>query len=254
MQGSKVLIAYDILNSTSKDLFTIGIEITDSKNEVLPSRSLSGDIGKGVSGGSQRKILWDIEADKVFLDEDISVQISAIWENPPLPEKEPEVIEKEAEALISEDDATKKQEISPPGNVKQFNRTAIIAQSLVLPGLGLSRVKGKPHWIKGLVAYGCLGGSIYMNRQAYNNYNAYLESETAADAESLFDSAVKQDKLSRGLAYAAIGVWVTDLVWTIAGTSDLNQSQTSDTQKGFSIDTGVEPLSAAPLLTLRYTF
>jgi hypothetical protein len=49
-------------------------------------------------------------------------------------------------------------------------------------------------------------------------------------------------------------VWVVDLAWTILGTSEKEQNRISDHPKGFSIGTGVEPVSRVPLVAMRYVF
>jgi hypothetical protein len=235
MQGNRVLISYDILNSKSTELFSIRIEITNSTNELIPAHSLSGDIGNEVSGGFNKQILWNIEADSIFLDEEIFVQIFALRVTPLIVEEEPSVK-------------------NSPAEVQSYKRPVILAQSLLFPGWGLSRIKNKPHWIKGIMAYGCLGGSIYLNNQAYNDFSAYLESSTPNEASSLYDKAYSQDRTSRILAYSALGIWITDMVWTIIGSSDSGQPQSSENQRGFSIEPVIEPLSSAPMITLRYTF
>ncbi len=248
IEGKKVLITYDLVYSNVSDRFSVRIEVTDANKRPISARSLSGDVGEGISGGSNKRILWDLETDNIFLNEDISVQVFAKQEMPVVAEKpvvaqEPDMQEKESQKQLSEK------------GKKTYSRMSISAQSLVLPGLGLSRVHpGKPHWIKGVVAYGCLGGAIYLNSQAWNNYNNYQDPTSPEQADELFNTAVKQDKISEVLGFSALGIWIVDLVWTIVGTSDLNSPQSSGTQKGFSIGTIVEPVSSAPLIALRYTF
>ncbi len=138
---------------------------------------------------------------------------------------------------------------------KSFNRSAIILQSVALPGLGLSRVNpGKPHWIRGVVGYGCIAGSLYFNNKAASSYEDYKNSSRLEDVDDLYNKAVQQDVISEVLAYTAIGIWVVDLVWTFLVTSDLNLNQPSANHKGFSVGTTVEPVSSAPLIALRYKF
>ncbi len=138
---------------------------------------------------------------------------------------------------------------------KSFNRSAIILQSVALPGLGLSRVNpGTPHWIKGVVGYGCIAGSLYFNNKAASSYEDYKNSSRLEDVDDLYNKAVQQDVISEVLAYTAIGIWVVDLVWTFLVTSDLNLNQSSANHKGFAVGTTVEPVSSSPLIALRYKF
>ena len=252
MQGNRVLIAYDILNSKATELFSIRIEITNSGKGVIPANSLSGDIGNEVSGGLNKKILWDIEADSIFLDEEIFVQIFALGLTPLIVEEDPS-----QEISPPLDESKLKEESSgnnSPAEIQSYKRPVILAQSLLFPGWGLSRIKNKPHWIKGIMAYGCLGGSIYLNNQAYNNFTAYQESSSPDEASGLYDKAYSQDLNSKILAYSALGIWITDMVWTIIGSSGNTKPQSSVNQSGFSIEPVIEPLSSAPMITLRYTF
>ncbi len=59
------------------------IDISYENGTLVPARSLSGDIGKGVAGGDNKKIIWDIEADSIFLDGDIFVEVYATAGNSP---------------------------------------------------------------------------------------------------------------------------------------------------------------------------
>jgi hypothetical protein len=302
LKDGKVLIEYDLLNTTRSDKFTVRIELTGQDGQVIPARSLEGDLGDGVPGGINKKILWDIEADSIFLNEEIFVEVFATPETPPitettqLPEKpvetqpestepaepvaeekpdestvqtgrgtdeteqpgDPSTRETDDPSVIQTDEGSTAETREPPAEMaagKKFSRTGLILQSVVLPGLGLSRANpGKPHWLKGVAAYSCLGGSFYLNRKAYSTYESYQEQQNPDEMDNLFSQAQSQKTTSEILGYAAIGIWVADLVWTIAGTSGLNKDQMAGTQKGISLGTTMEPLSRTPLIALRYQF
>ena len=255
--------------------------MTGESGESIPAVTFTGDVGEHVPGGANKKILWDIEADSVFLDEDIFFQVIALPEKPPEAEitaaaeksreegmaegqDEDETLNQagensrgpgEEEEPVAEGSAETAGEGGAPGVAtgKEFNRTALIVQSLALPGLGLTRATGKPHWIRGVAGYGCLAGAVILNRTAYSDYQSYLDSETTSEVDELYNRARSQKTTSQILGYAAIGVWVADLVWNIAGTSHLNEQQ-AGMQRGISVGAAVEPLSAAPQLCLRYRF
>lgn len=244
MKGNKVQISYDLLNSTKKDTYTIRIEVTDSEGKTINARSLSGDIGEEIIGGRNKIILWDIEADSIFLDDEIFVQVYALAAPAPV-----------AEELPAEEPPAEEPPMMTGSTSREYNRTAIILQSVAFPGLGLSRINpGQPHWIRGVAGYGCIAGSIYFNSKAVSSYQAYENSDNLDEVDDLFNQAVKQDNISEALAFIAIGIWVTDLVWTIAGTSGLKNDQLAGDSKGFSIGTNVEPVSSVPLIAFRYRF
>ncbi|MQY79456.1 MAG: hypothetical protein GH151_09725 [Bacteroidetes bacterium] len=81
-----------------------------------------------------------------------------------------------------------------------------------------------------MVGYGCIAASIIYNKKAVSSYNDYLNTNDLQEIETFYDNSVNEDNLSEVFAYAAIGIWVTDFIWTIAGSSKLN-NQTPMTQR-----------------------
>jgi len=257
LKNGKVLIEYQLLNTSKSEKFSIRIDITNQLGKTIDARSLSGDVGKGVSGGGNKRIIWDIEADSIYLDEDIFVEVYALSEATPVPVDPPEEqIAKEKDPVKGPgEDFIEDTEEEKLRSRKQFNRTSLIAQSIAFPGLGLSRLNpGTPHWLRGVAGYGCLAGSIYYNRMAWSNYQNYLGSENPTEIDDHFDRAYQQKKTSGILAYVALGTWVVDLAWTILGTSGMKGDQFSATQKRISIGTTVEPVSNVPMIALSYRF
>lgn len=227
---NNINIFYNILNSSQTDKFKIWIEITDSIGNRIDAQSLIGDIGENVSGGSNKKITWDIKADSIYLDAGIYIQVNAEVLTP-------------AETV----------EIGKP--VKRINRGGSIFRSIVFPGWGLSVInKGKPHWLKGLACYGCIAASIIYNKKAISSYDDYLNTYNLQDIDEFYNNSVKEDNLSEIFGYAAIGIWVIDFIWTVAGSSKLNNDPGYSQSKGFSINTVYEQQAHAPTIVLRYNF
>ena len=225
-----ISIFYDILNTDPSDKFKIWVEITDSTGNKVNAQSLSGDIGENVNGGNDKKITWDIAADKFYPETGIYVQVNA------------EILTSPETAEIIKQD-------------KRINRGGVIFQSLVIPGWGLSRInKGKPHWLKGVAGYGCIAASVAYNKKAISSYDDYLIINDSNESETYYDNSVKYDNLSEIFAYTAIGIWVTDFIWTIAGSSNLNNEPGYSQAKGFSIKTVYEPRAQIPMVALRYNF
>ncbi len=300
----RVKISYELINSTEDELYTVRVEITDSEGSQIRANTLYGDIGEHVVGGSTHTIYWDIEADSIYLDEDVFVQVYAraevplvveepvieepiveepVAEKPPtdqeniegetFPEAEPsnEVVDQVTDEQIQEETGPKTDEIVkdavdpalaeervaepvPGATERSFNRSSLILQSALLPGLGLSRAKGQPHWIKGIVGYGSIAGALYFNKQARTSYNKYSNPTSLNEVDNLYNQAERQDLISELMAYAAIGVWVTDLIWTFVGTSPSDNHLAGTLHRRISIGTTVEPVSSVPLVALRYTF
>mgnify|MGYP006288720095 CR=1 FL=1 len=225
LKENRLEILYDILNSTSEDKFRIWVEITDSEGNRIDAKQLSGDIGESVSGGRNKMIAWDLQDGSAYLDNGVYVEVHAEVLSP------------------AEEDKP----------VKHISRGATIIQSLAFPGWGLSRInKGKPHWLKGVAGYGCLAASIVYNKKAVASYEDYKNSTNVNEIDTFYENSVMEDKLSEGLAYAAIGIWVVDFIWTIAGSSKLKDQE--EKEAGFSINTVYEPHVNVPVLAIRYNF
>ena len=98
-EGTKLVITYDLIKAGTGEKFNVWVKIkTESGYEIKPL-SIYGDVGKWVTGGTNKKIYWDLESDHVTLDEEISVEVYA-WsefEKPTQAEAEKKVLAKEAE-------------------------------------------------------------------------------------------------------------------------------------------------------------
>lgn len=218
LEDNQIHILYDILNSDSTRLYNVRLEITDSAGNIVDAHSLLGDIGTNVTGGKEKCIIWSFQADNIHIDGDLYIQIYA---------------------------SEKK---------KEYSRTSLVLQSLAFPGLGLTRLKGGPHWIKGLAGYGCIAGSVFLNRMAIATYNDYKNPGSAENAKTLLEQSGRQDNISEILAFTAIGIWVTDLVWTVIALPDLKEGNDHGAKRGVAFKAGYEPNLRVPMLSFRYRF
>ena len=240
IEDNIIHIYYDILNSTPEIQFKINIEITDADGNVIKARALKGDVGKDVPGGNNKHIEWNLEEDKIFLNAAIYFEINATY----VPRPEPMVVPPEEEST----------EEPPPDESPQFTRMSLVLQSFAIPGLGLSRITDKPHWIRGAIGYGCLAGSVIFNLQARNTYESIEDYPDYDDKQNLFDISVGQDILSDLLGYTAIGIWAMDFIWTMVGTSDLKMSSMKGNARGLSVGGGLDPMTYTPTVRVRYRF
>jgi len=106
--GSQLHITYDIDNKNSKGKFNIRIEIHKQNGDPITPISITGDIGDNIKSGYNKRITWDLEKDTVYLDENISVEIIG-----------------------------KK-------HIESFSKSSLILMSTAVPGLGQTKVSGKP--------------------------------------------------------------------------------------------------------------
>lgn len=265
IRGDLLHVYYDILNSNPEDEFIITLLVEDDAGNAIDVKAVEGDVGSGIRGGLNRHLVWDYEADDVFISAELTIRINArpmlrpepiVLEEPPAKTQKTDTGEtrktETGDVQTMEEDSQLKEQVRNYSGSP--SRGSLVLQSLVFPGLGLSRVTGKPHWIKGVVGYGCLAGSLLMNRKAIATVDSFQDLESENELFDAFDQSVNQDNVSEILAYTALGVWVTDLVWTIVGTSGMSGNPSYAHQKGLSLKSDFDPVSRAPLVGVIYRF
>ncbi|MCF8222646.1 MAG: hypothetical protein K9J25_05820 [Bacteroidales bacterium] len=176
--NNKLQIDYDIIGRDKENKFRVNLEVKSTEGEIINVRALSGDVGLLNEGGKNKTIIWDLEKDSVYLDEEISVTVIA--------------------------------EVIPATP----SRAGLIGLSIIYPGLGQKKFHKKNAFLLiGTAGYACITGSVILNRTAGNNYENYLESTDIRESENYFDMANKQNKISKYLAYTAAGIWIADILW-----------------------------------------
>jgi len=238
LKNNGIYISYDILNSDPSDMFSILLSIKDEDGNLISANTVEGDIGEAVPGGDNKQIIWDFRADQIVINGDIYINISA------------EVIP----PVIADSKDRKGKDVSTGTESGEFSRTGLIFQSVVFPGLGLSRLTGKPHWLRGVTGYGCVAGAVVMNRLAVSSYEDFKSAGTVEIANSALAESSSQDNLSDMLGYAALGIWISDFIWTLVGTSRLNDGEYSSDLNRISLNSGLDPLSNLPLVGITFRF
>lgn len=234
LKENTIRVSYRILQSSPDDLFRIWLEISDEEGNKLNAVSLSGDIGENVRGGEEKEILWHFENDIESLTGGIYVQLFGTRINSnQVPEN-----------------------ASPLENERHANAiTGNLIRSVAFPGWGLVRTNpGKPHWLKGVVGYGAIASALVFNRMAVASYDHYLDSDDITEFNDYFDQSIRQENISKISAYVAIGVWVTDLAWTLIGNSQKGNRQTNTLSHGFGFGAGYESTVQVPMVSISYTF
>lgn len=229
-EGSNLVITYDIVKAEPGEKFETWVKVqTGSGQEIIP-HSVTGDVGLGVSGGPNKRIVWDVSADNVKLDDEISVEVFA------------------RSNLKSGGKSTNKtkghrQGISPGG---------AMALSALLPGLGSTvAVRGGAQWLWGIVGYGCIAGSIAMNGIAYDSYEDYKGAITANDRDDLFTKSKNHDLYSKIFAGSAAVIWVAEIISSGVKAAKYRSRQSNSK---FSMDYRFDPLSGKPLIGFNYKF
>jgi hypothetical protein len=146
--------------------------------EKIVPKSLTGDIGEKISGGNGKLIEWTPATDSVILDEEVEFEIKA-----------------------------EKYE-------KSFNRGKEMLLSAVLPGLGQTKISGKPWWLTGIVSYGMIAGGFVMRKQAEADYNKYLDISQDASARSkMYDQAQKKMDMAGTFIISGAAIWAANMIW-----------------------------------------
>lgn len=78
--SERVKIQYDVVGITMAD--SVYIQVESRSGGVLPATTVTGDIGRAVSPGTDRTIYWDYRLDNVRIDSEIRVTVTI---NRPLP-------------------------------------------------------------------------------------------------------------------------------------------------------------------------
>ena len=253
-KNSTLQISYDILNGAPDEKYVISIDIKDEKGNLIKANTLNGDIGMVEEAGRNKQIIWDPGADHIFINSKIYVKVNAEIILPPQPVQAGNE-EKPIEQQGVENEPVK--EVAPAetgATEKRYSRAGLILQSLAVPGLGLSRSTGKPHWLRGVVGYGCLIGSVALNQVAWNTYDGIGDLTEYEEKEDMYRKASNQNSISRVFAYTAAAVWAADVIWTIVGTSDMGGSTRLSRSEGFSVGSTLDPLSNVPMVSLKYSF
>jgi hypothetical protein len=234
-KDNNIIVEYNILNSQDSEAFRVWLDVVDSEGRTIESKAVSGDVGDRVAGGKDKKIYWNLTADNIYINAELNVKVNAKI-----------VVEKSGPELTGS--ASGAEAVNPYVGIK---RSGLVIQSLVFPGWGLSRINKGPHWLKGIAAYSCLTGAIVFNAKAVDNYNNYLGTSDIDEGNKLFTLSNKQDKISEGLVIAAVSVWLTDFIWTVAGSGKV---KTNMAENGVSVESYYDPVSNVPLLAFKYSF
>ncbi|MBN1951403.1 MAG: hypothetical protein JW801_09370 [Bacteroidales bacterium] len=256
---NRLIIRYDIRGAQEEDQFRIDLILTDSTGSQITAKSVYGDIGEKVSGPGAKQIIWDLAADEAVLNKGIAVEIRATRPEPPNlaarqdaggKESEKEPVSSEVKLSAPAKEATKAK-TSGIG----YNRSNLMLKSALVPGWGLMQLDhGKPYWILGIGAYGCLVSSVYLNHKAVVNYNNYLASTDPAEFDNYFETGERQNKLSKVLAWSAVALWVTDLGLTWMWSAEGKQTASKEIRGNFALVPTYDAINQSRSLSVLYTF
>lgn len=258
LKNDQIHISYQILNSTFSERFKIWVEVTNTNDELLNATTLAGDYGENVPGGGTKQIIWNYKEDNVSLESGVYVQVFG-EQMVPEDASEADTKQEQASETVTAKSQAGQSDIEPVTESvnKELRSTGgAMLRSVVFPGWGLTRVTGmKTHMLKGVAAYAGITSALVFNRLAYNNYEEYKDSNREEELNNLFDKSLRQDNISELSVYFALGVWITDMVWTLVGLSGPDSFVSANSSsRCFAVGTTFNPLYRAPMLALTYRF
>lgn len=227
-EGNKLVIKYDITKAKEGETFEIWCKVlTASGKEIIPSvNATSGAIGSGITGGPNKRIEWNVQADNADLSEEFHVEIFA------------------------RSDYVKEKTVKP--KKEGVSVGAAMALSALLPGLGKTVVhQGGAQWVWGVVAWGCVAGTVVMNNNAFDAYENYKTATTAVDRDDFYQQAEENNIYSKVFLGTAATIWVIDLISTGIQAGKVRAQKN---KSNLSMNYGYDPFLRKPLLGFRYSF
>lgn len=230
-RDNRLEILYNLTGGHASDEYRVWVEISDSAGLRIEARSLSGDLGDQISGGTDKKISWDLTKDGVYFDKEIFVEVKA-------------------ELLFATKPAKRKPYKKESGYGELFIKSA------ALPGWGLTEIKrGKPFWIVGVSGYACLMASYIYHQKALDTKDEYKNSPyiSIEKNDELYNKAASQHQTSRLLAYSFAALWIADkLILTFNSKKSTRKMSSNDSGICFMAD--YDPLFQNQMFKICYKF
>lgn len=178
----KIFVPYTISNGSSNDRYFVWVDFYNEKNQLLQARTLRGS-SEIVKGNGEKLISWDAKADGMIINERIHAKVYA--------------------------------KLLP-----QASTGKALAYSTLYPGAGQYQFQqGKPHWIKGAVAYSLIGSSVGLYLASNNAYNKYSHSDLPSSEDPNFSTTKQFRQTSLILAGVGVSIWLLDYAGIISKSS-----------------------------------
>jgi hypothetical protein len=202
----KVQVPYKIINGKASDRYVVWIEFFNEKHQSIAAKSVKGDIYM-VEGIGDKMITWDAKADGYVFNEKLSAKVSAKL-------------------------------------VPKASTGKALFYSTLFPGAGdYQYKKGKPYWLKGIIGYGLLGGSLKLYSMSTNEYDKYRLSNLPSIKDPNFKNAEEYRQISLAMASAGAAVWFFNYVGILSKSSKYKKINTQSviTDTGYRFYSAISP-------------
>lgn len=219
--NDQLVIIYNLVNTKPREKFNISVNIFTVAGKEIDAQAFSGDVNSDMSGGYKKKIIWNIEKDIAYIEDEIIVRVLAELQNP---------------KIIGP---------TPKG-------TALLLSTLY-PGWGSAKITQKnAHVLKGLLAYGCVAGAVLYDYKAYDNYEKYKNAFDIEKSDKLFEDAENQRMISEVFLYSAVAVWSLEYLNILLAKN--RTRTTAGLNNNISIDYTYNKIVNTPMVSLKINF
>ncbi|NJO90422.1 MAG: hypothetical protein HC831_16810 [Chloroflexia bacterium] len=195
--------------------------MTTSDGDVIRARTVDGDINRKIVGGQGYKIVWDLVADSIFINEDVDIQINA--------------------------DITV--------DLSCFKYSTLMLSSTVLPGTGLKKITQKKSYLfLGLLGYSGIGASIYFYVQGQKAYSDYENESNPITRQEHYDLANKNNNNATIAGISSAGIWLINYIWLTTKWNRMKKENASLLNNKLKIYGNYSPVLKKPMFTISYQF
>ena len=220
-EDQKLIVNYDIINYNKEDLFNVYVQIITNTGNIIKPKNVTGDTNKKLIGKKGYRIIWNLAADSIFINEDIEIQI---------------------DADVSVD-------------VSYFKYSSLMLSSTLLPGMGLSKIeKKKSYLLMSVLGYCGIGASVYFYTQGYQsqtNYEKELDPIKRNELKSLTKQNIQNAKIA-GISTA--GIWLLNYVWFTSKWKKRKKETASVFNRNLNFYANYHPGLKKTMFTLSYRF
>ncbi|OFX24926.1 MAG: hypothetical protein A2033_14785 [Bacteroidetes bacterium GWA2_31_9] len=158
---------------------------------------------------------------------------------------------------IKQDGITINEEVYAKVKLKpqlKINKLKHITKSVIFPGWGDYKLRnGKLHFAYGILGYGLVATSMYLQQKAIKNYNNYKESYVVSESDNFFKKAILQRNISYAMIASATIVWTVDLASIFTKSKKIKNNLTPEQSNYYYqlANTGIEAQSKNILIDNR---
>lgn len=219
----KLIINYDIVDAYPEQLFTISAVMETSSGKIIKPVHITGDVNKQLVGESGYRIIWDLKADEIYLDESVDIQLLT--------------------------------DVSVDLNYYSIGK--LMLSSTLFPGSGLFKLnRAGGTYMFGVIGYGSLIASGVFWSKSNKAYDDYKSATTESGRDDYYEQMEKFDKLFTYSAIGAASMWVISYIALASKWNKLKKKNTTGAlyNKKFNFYANYHPVFNKPLFTLSYRF